>query len=109
MQLTQLHGLQLHLHAWFGNLSLLLFVQRKWATFALAYSSLGIIYGDIGTSPLYTFATTLQSDDNGPTPSQQDILGVSSLIFWIMTLVVLVKYVLIVLKADDNGEGEGSH
>lgn len=79
-----------------------LFLQT-WGTITLAYSSLGIIYGDIGTSPLYCFATTLYGLE---TPVQADVLGVASLIFWIMTLIVLVKYVLIVLQADDNGEGE---
>jgi KUP system potassium uptake protein len=69
----------------------------------LAYASLGVIYGDIGTSPLYTFATSLPHN-----PSAADVLGVSSLIFWIMTLIVFVKYVLIVLRADDNGEGEST-
>eukprot|EP00775_Hariotina_reticulata_P014493 gene14493-14617_t len=74
--------------------------NTRWGTLLLAYASLGVIYGDIGTSPLYTFATSLPHH-----PSAADVLGVSSLIFWIMTLIVLVKYVLIVLRADDNGEG----
>jgi KUP system potassium uptake protein len=54
----------------------------------------------VGTSPLYTFESTFHH-----TPTQADVLGVTGLIFWTMTLIVLVKYVLIVLRADDSGEG----
>jgi hypothetical protein len=83
-------------------------LQTAWAAFA-AYTSLGIIYVDIGTSPLYTYATTLGSSSNSSSsplpPAKEDVLGVASLIFWILTLVVLVKYVLILLRADDSGEG----
>jgi KUP system potassium uptake protein len=83
-------------------------LQTTWAALA-PYASLGIIYVDIGTSPLYTYATTLASSSNNSSsplhPAKEDVLGVASLIFWIMTLVVLVKYVLIVLRADDSGEG----
>ncbi|WVZ92262.1 hypothetical protein U9M48_038342 [Paspalum notatum var. saurae] len=66
----------------------------------LAYQSLGVVYGDIGTSPLYTFTSfTL------PNPGKDDFLGIFSLVFWTLTLVSLVKYILIVLHADDHGEG----
>ncbi|XP_042491356.1 potassium transporter 26-like [Macadamia integrifolia] len=69
-------------------------------TALLAYQSLGVVYGDIGTSPLYVFSSiTLEN------PGEKDILGILSLIFWTLTLVALVKYVLIVLRADDYGEG----
>lgn len=54
----------------------------------------------MGTSPLYTFESTFHH-----TPTQADVLGVTGLIFWTMTLIVLIKYVLIVLRADDSGEG----
>ena len=66
----------------------------------LAYQSTGVIYGDIGTSPLYVFSSTFSSD-----PSYDDLLGALSLIIWTVTLMVSVKYVLIVLRADDEGEG----
>jgi KUP system potassium uptake protein len=66
----------------------------------LAYQSTGVIYGDIGTSPLYVFSSTFASD-----PTYDDLLGALSLIIWTITLMVSVKYVLIVLRADDEGEG----
>lgn len=66
----------------------------------LAYQSVGVIYGDIGTSPLYVYSSTFASD-----PSHDDLLGALSLIIWTLTLMVSVKYVLIVLRADDEGEG----
>ena len=56
--------------------------------------------GDIGTSPLYVYSTVFQAP-----PSPEDVLCAASLVFWSITLVVLVKYVCIVMLADDNGEG----
>ncbi|KAI9890815.1 MAG: hypothetical protein M1814_003599 [Vezdaea aestivalis] len=66
----------------------------------LAYQSIGVIYGDIGTSPLYVYSGTFS--DN---PSYPDLLGALSLIIWAVTIMVSVKYVCIVLQADDEGEG----
>ena len=66
----------------------------------LAYQSTGVIYGDIGTSPLYVYSSTFTSN-----PSYEDLLGALSLIIWAITLIVTVKYVFIVLCADDEGEG----
>ena len=72
----------------------------------LAFQSIGIVYGEIGTSPLYSFASTLTDG----VKDNDDILGVLSLIFYTLTLTLipLFKYVLIVLKANDNGDGESS-
>ncbi|XP_030946301.1 potassium transporter 5-like [Quercus lobata] len=67
----------------------------------LAFQSIGIVYGDIGTSPLYVYASTFT---NG-IKHNDDILGVLSLIFYTLTLIPLFKYVFIVLQANDNGEG----
>ncbi|KAK2649387.1 hypothetical protein Ddye_016876 [Dipteronia dyeriana] len=67
----------------------------------LAFQSIGIVYGDIGTSPLYVYASTFT---NG-IKHVDDILGVLSLILYTLTLIPLVKYVLIVLRANDNGDG----
>ncbi|KAF5455206.1 hypothetical protein F2P56_024808 [Juglans regia] len=67
----------------------------------LAFQSIGIVYGDIGTSPLYVYASTFT---NG-IKHNDDILGVLSLIFYTLTLIPVVKYVFIVLQANDNGEG----
>ena len=61
---------------------------------------MGVIYGDIGTSPLYVYSLTFT--DN---PSYDDLLGALSLIIWTLTLMVSVKYFLIILRADDEGEG----
>ena len=66
----------------------------------LAYQSTGVIYGDIGTSPLYVYSSTFSSE-----PSYDDLLGVLSIIIWTLTLIVSVKYVTIVLYADDDGQG----
>ncbi|GAV87952.1 LOW QUALITY PROTEIN: K_trans domain-containing protein, partial [Cephalotus follicularis] len=68
---------------------------------ALAFQSIGIVYGDIGTSPLYVYASTFTSGIN----HNDDILGVLSLILYTLTLIPLVKYVFIVLRANDNGDG----
>ena len=70
----------------------------------LALGALGVVFGDIGTSPLYA----LRSCFTGPTgiaPSHENVLGVLSLIFWALALTVSVKYVTFVLRADNRGEG----
>ncbi|KAH0342995.1 putative potassium transporter, partial [Aureobasidium melanogenum] len=73
---------------------------KGWTLLYLAYQSTGVIYGDIGTSPLYVYSSTFTSE-----PSKDDLLGALSLIIWTLTLIVTIKYVLIVLSADDEGEG----
>jgi KUP system potassium uptake protein len=70
---------------------------------ALTLGALGVVYGDIGTSPLYTLQLIFEGA-HVPV-SHDNILGVLSLIFWTMTIIVSVKYVLLVLRADNNGEG----
>ena len=73
--------------------------------FALTLGSVGVVYGDIGTSPLYAFReAVLAAQDSGPT-TQATVLGVLSLIVWSLIVVVTLKYVLILLRADNNGEG----
>ena len=66
----------------------------------LAYQSTGVIYGDIGTSPLYVYSSTFQR-----APTYDNLVGVLSIIIWSITLMVTVKYVLIILRADNGGEG----
>jgi KUP system potassium uptake protein len=66
----------------------------------LAYQSIGVIYGDIGTSPLYVFSSTFTSD-----PSWDDLTGALSIIIWTLTMMVTVKYILVILHADNAGEG----
>nr|GMD13378.1 potassium transporter 6-like isoform X1 [Ipomoea batatas] len=70
----------------------------------LAYQSLGVVYGDLSTSPLYVYKSTF-AEDIEHSRSNDEIYGVLSFVFWTLTLVPLLKYVFIVLKADDNGEG----
>ncbi|HEX8779483.1 MAG TPA: potassium transporter Kup [Rhodanobacter sp.] len=70
---------------------------------ALALGAIGVVYGDIGTSPLYTLQTVLA--EKGITANPLDVLGGLSLMFWSLIIVVTVKYVLFILRADNKGEG----
>ena len=70
---------------------------------ALTLGALGVVYGDIGTSPLYALKEVFHGGHVAATSA--NILGVLSLIFWTMTIIVSVKYVLLILRADNNGEG----
>lgn len=79
--------------------------KESWKTvLTLAYQSLGVVYGDLSTSPLYVFKSTFDNEIKH-SETNEEIFGVLSFIFWTLTLVPLLKYVFIVLKADDNGEG----
>jgi KUP system potassium uptake protein len=70
----------------------------------LALAALGVVYGDIGTSPLYTLKTVF--DPSGGLPLQPaNIIGIVSLIFWSLTVVVSLKYVTLILRANNHGEG----
>ena len=72
--------------------------------FALALGSVGVVYGDIGTSPLYAFREALKPlGSDGVT--RTEVIGVISLIIWSLTIVVTLKYVLFLLRADNDGEG----
>ena len=85
-----------------------MFLQLSWVNLSrnlvLAYQSFAVVYGDLSTSPLYVYKSTfigkLQNHQN-----EEAIFGAFSLIFWTLTLVPLLKYVFILLSADDNGEG----
>ncbi|KAH9329613.1 hypothetical protein KI387_001721 [Taxus chinensis] len=70
----------------------------------LAYQSLGVVYGDLSTSPLYVYKSTF-SGKLRLEEGDDEVLGVLSLIFWTFTLIPLCKYIFFVLRADDNGEG----
>ncbi|XP_039005732.1 potassium transporter 5-like [Hibiscus syriacus] len=72
-----------------------------WVVLNLAFQSIGVVYGDIGTSPLYTYASTFSEGIK----HRDDVLGVLSLVFYTLTLLPLIKYVFVVLRATDNGEG----
>ena len=73
--------------------------------YGLALGALGIVFGDIGTSPLYAVQTVFSIDDSAVKPTVADVYGVVSLIFWSITVVVSVKYVSFILRADNDGEG----
>jgi KUP system potassium uptake protein len=70
----------------------------------LALGAIGIVYGDIGTSPLYAIRECMTAP-HGVTPNAANIFGVLSLVFWSITLVVSVKYLFYVMRADNDGEG----
>jgi KUP system potassium uptake protein len=72
---------------------------------SLVLAALGVVYGDIGTSPLYAFREALHATVGGPEAYQENVLGILSLIVWALTIVVTLKYVTFVLKADNRGEG----
>ena len=79
---------------------------RSPAKAALMVGALGVVFGDIGTSPIYTIQTVFNPEDPHPvTASTDSVFGIISLIFWSVTLIVTIKYVLLVLRADNNGEG----
>jgi KUP system potassium uptake protein len=72
---------------------------------ALALGALGVVFGDIGTSPLYALQTAFTANDRAVGTSETEVYGVISLVFWTITLVVSVKYVSFVMRADNGGEG----
>src|ERR1044072_1332448 len=83
-------------------------LQLSWINLSgnllLAYQSFGVIYGDLSTSPLYVYKNTFKGKLQHHR-DEESIFGAFSLIFWTLTLIPLIKYVFILLSADDNGEG----
>ena len=75
------------------------------AFLALTIGSIGVVYGDIGTSPLYALREAVNAAAASGTVTRDAVLGVLSLILWALIVVVTLKYVLILLRADNNGEG----
>lgn len=67
--------------------------------------ALGIVYGDIGTSPLYTMQSLVENQGGISSVTESFILGSISLIIWTLTLITTIKYVLVALKADNHHEG----
>lgn len=72
---------------------------------ALGLAALGVVYGDIGTSPLYAFEQVFSNGAHSIPISQDNILGVLSLFFWSLMMIVSVKYIYFIMKADNQGEG----
>ena len=72
---------------------------------AVLLGALGVVFGDIGTSPLYAFRESLKSAGGSAAATEGAVLGILSLIFWALVVVVALKYVLFVMRADNQGEG----
>ena len=72
---------------------------------AMVLVTLGIVYGDIGTSPMYTLKAIMAGNGGLSTMSENTVLGALSLIIWTLTLITTVKYVLIAMRADNHNEG----
>ena len=79
---------------------------RQAARLALVVGALGVVFGDIGTSPIYTVQTIFNPEDPHPVPMTTDnIYGVVSLLFWSVMIIVTLTYVTLVMRADNDGEG----
>src|SRR5947199_5314268 len=80
--------------------------QPRAGFWALTLGSIGVVYGDIGTSPLYALRESVVAAVGPGNPANETVvLGILSLIIWALILIVTVKYVVILLRADNNGEG----
>jgi KUP system potassium uptake protein len=78
--------------------------DRSTGLAALSLAALGVVFGDIGTSPVYTFRECFNPEHGLPLDAEH-VLGVLSMIFWALTIVVTIKYVLLIMRADNQGEG----
>src|SRR6202044_2966351 len=76
---------------------------RSWAPAALA--CMGVVFGDIGTSPLYTLNVAAKASTATGAVSPEAILGIVSLIFWSLIIVISIKYAILIMRADNHGEG----
>ncbi|AHB49448.1 potassium transporter Kup [Hyphomicrobium nitrativorans NL23] len=76
--------------------------KRFWL---LVVGAIGVVYGDIGTSPLYAFREAVRAASGGSPANTEAVFGVLSLIFWALVLIVTLKYVIVLLRADNKGEG----
>ncbi len=77
----------------------------KTGFWSLTVGSVGVVYGDIGTSPLYAFREAVIASTGDGLVEREVVLGVLSLIVWALIMVVTIKYVIVLLRADNNGEG----
>ena len=79
---------------------------RSTAQAAVVVGALGVVFGDIGTSPIYTVQTVFNPSDPHPVPVSTDsVYGIISLIFWSVTIIVTLTYVTLIMRADNDGEG----
>src|SRR4051812_49135299 len=73
---------------------------------ALVLGALGVVFGDIGTSPIYAMQTVFDPDDPHPVAATtQNVFGIVSMVFWSVTIIVTLTYVILVMRADNDGEG----
>jgi len=79
--------------------------RRQLGMAALALGALGVVFGDIGTSPLYALQAVFSEDHAAVKPTEGDVFGVISLVFWSITLIVSIEFVLFIMRADNDGEG----
>jgi KUP system potassium uptake protein len=79
--------------------------RRQMGMAILALGALGIVFGDIGTSPLYALQTVFSADNHAVKPTEGDVYGVISLVFWSITLIVSIEFVGFIMRADNDGEG----
>ena len=79
--------------------------KKKTTGFAMFLVTIGIVYGDIGTSPLYVMKSILEGNGGIGNTNTDFIVGSLSLVIWTITLLTTIKYVLIAMRADNNGEG----
>ncbi len=79
--------------------------RRKVGMAALALGALGVVFGDIGTSPLYSLQTVFSADGFAVKTTEADVFGVISLVFWTITIVVTIEFVIFIMRADNDGEG----
>jgi KUP system potassium uptake protein len=79
--------------------------EQKDSTAVLALAALGVVYGDIGTSPLYAIKEVFGNAHHPVPITPENVLGILSLVFWSLIVVVSFKYVALILRADNKGEG----
>lgn len=79
--------------------------HRHPAAAALTLGALGVVFGDIGTSPLYALQAVFAADDGAVKPTTGDVYGIISLVVWSITLIVSIKFVSFIMRADNEGEG----
>ncbi len=72
---------------------------------AAIMGALGVVYGDIGTSPLYAFKEAVRASSGGSAPTPETVLGIVSLVLWALIIIVSLKYAILILNADNRGEG----
>jgi KUP system potassium uptake protein len=79
--------------------------RRTAGTAALTLGALGVVFGDIGTSPLYALQTVFSADHHAVRPTEGSVYGVISVVVWAVTIIVSIKYVTLIMRADNEGEG----